>query len=118
MVQCVAGLAEEITPYYSYAHLVKASINITNGRAYSRGSLCPEHDEATRVVVKLQQNIGGTWRTIGEWIGSSSSGIAEAGGSEEIDQGFSYRTYTYGTIYDANGNILETVTEYSDITNY
>lgn len=115
----VSAIAEETaTPYYTYTSILRVSFEIGSGRATAGGSICPKNNQATKVVVKLQQNIDGTWRTIGEWSSQCSSGTSEVIGSEEIDHGYDYRVYVYGTVHDSNGNVIETATKYSAIKSY
>lgn len=113
-----SALAGEIMPRYVYTNYVDAGLKFENGRAYSTGSIFPYDFRATSVEVRLQQYYENDWRTIGLWTDSSSAGLSDAGGSEEIDRGFEYRTYTRGKVYDSNGNVLETIHFYSDVKYY
>lgn len=112
------AMSDEISPRYAYTDYIDASLEFSNGRAISIGSIFAYGMRATSVEVRLQQYFENDWRTIGLWTGSSSGGTSEAGGSEEIDTGFEYRTYTRGKVYDSNGNVLETVNFYSDVKYY
>ena len=111
---CGIVTAEAVTPRYTYTAIISASLDFSGGRAVSAGAIYPHGLRATSVEVRLQQYIDNDWRTIGMWSGSCSEGPSEAGGSEEIDTGFTYRTYTKGIVYDDDGNVLETVKFYSD----
>ena len=86
--------AEDISPRYAYTGYIMAGLDFSGGRAISTGAVFPHAMRATSVEVRLQQYYENEWRTIGMWTDSSSSGLSEAGGSEEIDTGFEYRTYT------------------------
>ena len=110
--------ASEVSPRYTYTAAVIASLDFSAGRAVSSGAILPHGLKASSVVVRLQQYFENEWRTIGMWSGNSSGGPSEAGGSEEIDTGFEYRTYTRGTVYDSDGNVLEIVNFYSDVKYY
>jgi len=105
--------ADEVMPRYSVTQYIDATLSISNGRATALGSICPYDFRPTQVKVRLQQYIDGNWRTIGMWTNSNTGGISEAGGSEEIDQGYQYRTYTYGKVLSADGTVLEVVSKYS-----
>ena len=116
LVLCTACTvqADSIAPCFVYVNTIRASLSVGGGVAEASGSIFTADVLATKVEVRLQQWYEGEWRTIGHWIGRNNSGPSAAGGSEEVDSGFEYRTYTHGTVYDANGNIIEEVTKYSD----
>ena len=105
-------------PRYTYTTCVEAGLEFSGGRAVSSGGIFPYNLRATSVEVRLQQFYENDWRTIGLWTATNSAGRSYAQGSEEIDTGFEYRTYTRGTVYDSNGNVLEVVKFYSDVKYY
>ena len=112
------AIADAIMPRYEHVNIMRCSLNFENGRAVAWGMVSADRSLPTSVVVKLKQYYEGEWRTIGSWSGSTSIGVAEAGGSEEIDQGFDYIVYVEGTVKDTNGNILETVSGHTDVRSY
>ncbi len=105
--------ADEVMPRYSVTKYVEATLDISGGRATASGAVCPYDFRPSEVTVRLQQYIEGNWRTIGVWTNSNTGGISEAGGSEEIDQGYEYRTYTYAKVLSTDGTVLEAVSKYS-----
>ena len=68
------------------------------------------------VKVELQQNDGG-WDTIKTWSnkGGTNAFIEQ---NYAIMSGYSYRLKLTHKAYDSNDNLIETITEYSDIIYY
>lgn len=47
-----------------------------------------------------------------------SNSASSAGGTRNISTGHDYRVYVTGKVYDASGNLLETVNKYSAVKSY
>ena len=106
------------SPRYTYTASASAGLDISGGVATVDGAITPWDAMETMVQVRLQQQINGEWKTIQTWTGHRSAGTSDAGGTKSVDYGYNYRTYVKGYVYDGNGNLLESVTVYSNIKAY
>lgn len=102
--------SEEVpTPYWSHIDKMTASLDISDfGIAKSAGSIVSISGESVDVKVKLQQFKDSKWVTLYTWEDEGIS-LATIDGSRAIAKGYSYRTYVTGSVYDANGKCLESV---------
>lgn len=103
-----------IMPRYTYiaATIVDLSINettnVTSNFAYSY-----LHDESLEMqaVVKLQRYNNSKWNTVKTWT-ASGMGEVEVDKTWAVASGYTYRTYATFSVYDSNGNLLESVSRY------
>lgn len=96
-------------PNYTYVSGVSANLSISGGTAKVTSRITPQGSRKTTLTARLQQKVGGKWKTIATWTDSNDSGTSEAGGSKSVSSGYSYRAYVTGRVYDASGKVLETV---------
>jgi hypothetical protein len=121
----VAGTAAIAEPRVSplrYSHIdgIIADLSIVGSTARCSGYVRPSSSaNSSKVVVKLQQQVNGSWKTIKSWYGNAvSGGRAQAGGQYNITKGFKYRVVTKGTVMTAGGTTLEEATATSAIQSY
>ena len=77
------------------------------------GTQVPPTHEAY-VKVELQQKNGTSWTTIKTWTDQGGS-YAMVGSRYAVTSGYQYRLKLTHKAYDSNGNLIETITKYSDI---
>ncbi|MCI5957731.1 MAG: hypothetical protein MRZ54_12195 [Clostridiales bacterium] len=108
-VSAFAQILPPISPYYSDTSLISAGLSIKNGVAGCDGLVSPNSStKIATVSVRLQQLVDGRWKQLASWSETASPGsTAAAGGSKAVTKGYSYRVMVYGTVKDANGNVLE-----------
>lgn len=68
------------------------------------------------IKVELQQN-DGSWTTIKTWSGKASLSI-EVDEDYYVTSGYQYRLKLTHTAYNSSGNLIETITDTSDIVSY
>lgn len=108
------------TSRYTHINAVMAGLGIENGIATAKGAVEAWYLE-TRVVVRLQRyDQGDGWVTIKVWHASDDShGFVATGGTHALDRtGYSYRTQVIATVYNADGDLLESEIMYSDLRYY
>ena len=66
------------------------------------------------VKVELQQKNGTSWTTIKTWTDRDTE-YAMVGSYYAVMSGYKYRLKLTHKAYDSNGNLIETLTSYSDI---
>lgn len=106
---------------FSYVQSVHAGLLIVGSTAYCEGMGRGMYEEnTTYLLVALQRrpSDGGLWYTIAHWnttsAGTSTAVISETYG---VTSGYSYRVMVRCRIKDSEGNLLETVYEYSPVWN-
>ena len=114
----MAGSSNEVRPLYSYINTISASLSIVSGSAQGKGSCEPRNSIQAAVTVYLEKKVDGTWKPIATWYGSKSADLSSAGGSKQVDKGYTYRVRTVGKAYNSSGAIVETVTKYSGEKSY
>ncbi len=85
----------------------------TNTLAVYGGTLVPDGYEAY-VKVELQQKNGTSWTTIKTWTDRDFD-YAMVENYYAVTSGYKYRLKLTHKAYDSNGNLIETLTTYSDI---
>lgn len=118
VVAPVASAEVDIIPMFTYTLSIVASLGITNGTAQASGAITPYGDLETMVTVRLQRNENGTWKTLRTWVSGKVVGTSEAGGNHAVTQGYDYRVYVTGYVFDSSGVIIETVTKYGNPKSY
>lgn len=104
--------AEEIQPVrprYTYIDAIAANLSINSstglatcsGTGYAKGT-----DDVVSLSVQLQQCKNGNWYTLKAWSGSNTN-MAVVSGQYYVYKGYTYRTKVTETVYDKNGNFLE-----------
>ncbi|MDO4350701.1 MAG: hypothetical protein Q4C35_08730 [Eubacteriales bacterium] len=108
-VSAFAQILPPISPYYTDTSLIGAGLSIENGVAKCDGFVTPNSStKIATVSVRLQRLVNGRWSQLASWSETASAGsTAVAGGNKSISKGYSYRVMVYGTVKDANGNVLE-----------
>ena len=115
----VAVSAEEqeqtpVLPRYTYIAAtvvdlnISESTNITYNVAYS---YLHSDDYELRIEAKLQRYSNSKWNTVKTWT-ASGMGEAEVDQAWAVASGHHYRTYATFSVYDSNGNLLESVSRY------
>ena len=66
------------------------------------------------VKVELQRKNGTSWTTIKTWTDQDTE-YAMVGSYYAVTSGYQYRLKLTHKAYDSNGNLIETITKYSDI---
>lgn len=106
--------AHAVEPRYIGVAQLSATLNISsNGAASCGGKAILWNGYTVDVKVELKQD--GT--TIKTWT-SSGSGIVSAGGTYYVTSGHEYVVITTATVYDSDGNIVETPSKDSVKSSY
>ena len=107
-----ANATSQPTPRYSHISSLAGDISISSSAVAScYGCVTASQYLPVKVVVELQIYRGGEWVTEKTW---TSTGMAAAGISEtyNLAYGNNYRVEVTGYVYDNNGNLLESATDY------
>ena len=109
-VPAVATTEESvIQPRWSYFNTVAAGLNINwLGVATFSGSAQVNGAYTVKTVVYLRQYKDGQWKTL-KSVSSTSAVTCGAEGSLAVESGCTYQAYVVAYVYDANGNVLESV---------
>lgn len=121
MLLMAQGLAEvTIEPLYEDSARLTATLSISGGVANCAGSAKPSDSaHSATVIVKLQQDNNGNWKTLATWSGSANSGNkASASGSKSVESGYSYRVYVTATVKNADGSVVEQPSKASNTVAY
>ena len=105
-----AAYSEEIIPFAESGNNVQAILRFSNGKAISDGR---EAGCTASTTVYVQAKSGSGWTTK-----ASGSGGREASASCTAQKGTEYRAYAVATIYDSEGNKVDTVKSYSSSSVY
>ena len=109
---------EIMEPRYEVIAHISASLNITSsGRANCGAAVTLLPGYKVDLTAELQQKDGGRWQTIRDWEASGSNRVSVSG-PWYVMPGYSYRLRVTATVYDANGNFIESPVEYSPIRDY
>lgn len=105
-----ATVENEIAPYYvaltsKSAQLVKQSSELGSCRAHFK----TDGNYKINVTMQAQRNDGGSWTTVATWYAEGTSYVSLAQ-PRYFTPNKEYRVYAVATIYDTNGNYVETVT--------
>ena len=108
-----SSIAESKSVQYTHIAMITAGLTINGGTATVSGSVMPKRNYRTSVTVNLQIELNdGTWSTVATWSGSNNAGYSEAGGTESVLSGESYRTYVIGYVYNSTGVVIDSATAY------
>ena len=108
-----AAYSEEIIPFAESGNNVQAILRFSNGKAISDGRVAKLEagcTASTTVYVQAKSGSG--------WTKASGSGGREASASCTAQKGTEYRAYAVATIYDSEGNKVDTVKSYSSSSVY
>lgn len=110
-----------IMPLYAVISYCVSDLEITKtvlgGKATCTGEAVVT-DSNYDVTVKCElQKLDGTWKTLKSWSESGNFGV-DAGGSYYVSSGYTYRVKTTVKVYNSNGSLRETATEYSNQVHY
>ena len=109
-----AAYSEEIIPFAERGNNVQAILRFSNGKAISDGRVAKLEAGCTAsTTVYVQAKSGSGWTTK-----ASGSGGREASASCTAQKGTEYRAYAVATIYDSEGNKVDTVKSYSSSSVY
>lgn len=119
-VTAIAQILPPISPYYTDTSVIAVGFTIENGVAGCDGMVSPNSSSKIATVsVRLQKLVNGRWTQIASWSDTASAGLtAMASGTKSLTKGYSYRVMVYGTVKDANGNVLERTSRASDTKTY
>ena len=106
-----AAYSEEIIPFAESGNNVQAILRFSNGKAISDGRVAKLEAGCTTVYVQAKSGSGWTTK-------ASGSGGREASASCTAQKGTEYRAYSVATIYDSEGNKVDTVKSYSSSSVY
>ncbi|MGI6215833.1 MAG: hypothetical protein ACOYIT_08215 [Christensenellales bacterium] len=118
----IAAIAEPRVSHLRYSHIydIIADLSIVGSTARCSGYVRPSSNtSSSKVVVKLQKQVNGLWKTIKSWSGNAvSGGRAQAGGEYTVNTGYKYRVVTKATVMNADGTVLEEATATSATQSY
>ena len=116
MTMCFIS-ANAAEPRYVGVSYVSADLEITSGgRATCNGSCGTRPGYSVDVVMELQQESGSTWTTIKTWSGEGSEVILEK--NIYVVKGHNYRVMVSADVYNGSGNIVDSLTTYSNLKAY
>ncbi len=92
-----------IDPQYVNAATITADLVISGNNAHAYASAIAKKVCHISVVMRLQYNDNGTWKTKVSWVGSSDTGDKTLGRDFTLTQRGQYRTYA---IFDVGGENL------------
>lgn len=92
-----------IDPQYVNAATITADLVISGNNAHTYASAIAKKVCHISVVMRLQYNDNGTWKTKVSWVGSSDTGDKTLGRDFTLTQRGQYRTYA---IFDVGGENL------------
>lgn len=98
----------EMSLYSLPTTVLTVSISFSDGKAVASANCIIAPNQTVTTWVSLQKLIGGKWITIKTGLGSTSAST-----SETLEDGASYRAYAHSTVYDAEGNQIDTASVYS-----
>lgn len=81
------------------------SIN-DSGKATCRGTIDTRVNGTTKLIIKLQKKISGSWVTIKTWEDTGGS-YMNMTREYYVDDGYSYQIHVDAYVYDINGTLLE-----------
>lgn len=106
--------SEGIMPFAETGNLVWAGLSFSNGKVMGDGKVTKLKAGCTAsTTVYVQAKSGSRWTTK-----ASGSGGREASASCTAQKGTEYRAYAVATIYDSEGNNVDTVKSYSSSSVY
>lgn len=108
-----ADTEENIPPEISEQYVAVGSISAfitldTSGKASCTGYVNLRNGYTASVNLQLQQYLGGCWVPVITWSEEGGPTITLTG-SRYVTSGYSYRSVTTATVYDSDGNSVETV---------
>lgn len=103
---------ESINPRFAHINLYYLDLEIdeTTGISNSYAECYADKNYTVEVECSLEQYIAARWTTIKLWS-SRGSRYAYIDQDWAVYSGYSYRIYVAFRIYDANGNLCESVTD-------
>ena len=104
-----AAYSEEIIPFAESGNNVQAILRFSNGKAISDGRVAKLEAGCTASTTVYVQ---------AKTTKASGSGGREASASCTAQKGTEYRAYAVATIYDSEGNKVDTVKSYSSSSVY
>lgn len=112
LLPLLACAESTIQPRAAYIVDPYASLSISGGVAtYVGRARASSYDTTTHITVSLVRKADDShfWLPVESWT-ASSSGISTAiiSKSPAVESGYTYYSYTYVEVKDANGNVLET----------
>lgn len=109
IVMIVPVQAATITPRYTYIFALFAGLEIdtTWGIATCEGEITARNSYPVKINMYLQQYKNGQWVTLKSWTSEDLQNAALTR-HYAIDQGYKYRIYVEGYVYNSNGQIIET----------
>lgn len=117
IVMIIPVQAATIMPRYTYINSFYARLEIdaTWGIATCEGEISTRNPHPVKINVYLQQYKNGQWVTLKSW---TSEDLINASLMRHyaIDQGYKYRIYVEGYVYNSNGQIIETTSEAEEVT--
>lgn len=109
-----AACTEELMPLAEGANAVRVTLSFSNGKAMGNSKITKLEAGCTAsTTVYVQAKSGSGWTTK-----ASGSGGREASASCTAQKGTEYRAYVVATIYDNEGNKVDTVKSYSSSSVY
>lgn len=104
-----------ISPHYKFIHSLMADLTIsTTGKATCTANAKTEPNYTVEIVCELRNSNGATLKS---WS-DSNTWYASAGGSWYVKSGSQYQVVATATIYDADGNYVDSGTTYSRNVSY
>ena len=100
--------SEQVEPRYSHIQTFSFSfsINQSTGLATCTGMVDVRTFDTVKVVLHLQQYKNSSWKTIKSWEATGTM-VAAVSKQYYVYEGYAYRIYCYGYVYDSNNVIVE-----------
>lgn len=115
----VSVSAKEVpTPAYTHIHGLHAKIVLdapVHKVVCAGDVIAKESDAPVEVVVQLQQEVDGAWKTLKVWSATGTE-IANVGGNYTVPPGYNYRAKVTGYVYNNDGIVIEKANGYDQIT--
>lgn len=104
-----------VQPRYSHITSISFDFNVTGGTATAQVIARAGYlDENVSVTVYIQRKVDGVWKTQGYGTTLNSGWRTEVNKTvSNCPSGYYYRIRADVKVYDSNGNLLESVTEYN-----
>ena len=104
-----------VQPRYSHITSISFDFNVSNGTAEAQVIARAGYlDENVTVTAYVQRKVDGVWKTQGTGSTLNTGWRTEVNKTvNNCPSGYYYRVRADVKVYDANGNLLEYVTEYS-----
>lgn len=110
LILCIlpsVSASSSIQPRYTAILYFNHNLSIdSSGLATCSGKVEAKANLPTKLIIKLQRYSNGTWTTIKSWEDTGDFYV-RLSKTYYVADGYSYRVYVEGYVYDVNGSLLE-----------